>query len=54
MIKLISTNFRTNETLLLYSIEMDKQDAVKLRLTFDIAGIVDEKILWPGNNENVE
>ena len=49
---LMSTNFRTSETLLMYSIVMDAQDAVKLRLTFDIAGMLDEKVLWP-NNKNV-
>jgi hypothetical protein len=31
----------------MYAIDMDEQDAVKLKLTFDITGMLDEKILFP-------
>jgi len=44
---LISTNFTPKSTILMYAIDMDEQDAVKLKLTFDITGMLDEKILFP-------
>lgn len=47
---LLSTNFTPKNTVLMYSIEMDEQDAVKLKLTFDIAGMLDEKVLFPKGN----
>ena len=44
---LMSTTFKTKDTVLMYSVDMDEQDAVKLKLTFDITGMLDEKILFP-------
>jgi hypothetical protein len=44
---LISTNFTPKSTVLMYAIDMDEQDAVKIKLTFDITGMLDEKILFP-------
>ena len=44
---LISTNFTPKSTVLMYAIDMDEQDAVKLKLTFNITGMLDEKILFP-------
>jgi hypothetical protein len=40
---LLSTNFTPKSTVLMYAIDMDEQDAVKLKLTFDIIGMLDEK-----------
>lgn len=47
---LISTNFTPKSTVLMYAIDMDGQDAVKLKLTFNITGMLDEKILFPKGN----
>ena len=44
---LMSTTFRTKDTVLMYTVDMDEQDAVKLKLTFDITGMLNEKILFP-------
>jgi hypothetical protein len=43
----MSTTFRTKDTVLMYTVDMDEQDAVKLKLTFDITGMLNEKILFP-------
>jgi len=48
---LLSTNFTPKSTVLMYAIDMDDQDAVRLKLTFDITGILDEKILFPKVNK---